>query len=64
MISKFIDFLHSEFTDPAVQRGIIVVISLIGIKYGLDQVHSDAIATAIWAFVSIGLSRMPGKGQT
>lgn len=64
MISKFLDFIHAEFTDPAVKRGIIVVLSLIGIKYGLDQIHSEDLATAIWALVSVGLSRMPGKGQS
>lgn len=63
MLSKLWNFIRAELSDPAVQRGIIVVLSMIGLKYGLDQVHSDDLATAIWAAVTIVLSRMPGKAQ-
>ena len=64
MLSRIIAIFKAELTDPAVKRGIIVVISMIGIKHGLDQVHADELAVAIWAFVTVGVSRMPGKDKS
>lgn len=68
MLSKIANFFRSELSDPAVQRGVIVVISMLavkfGLKYGVDRSRADVLATAVWSFLTIAVARMPGKGQS
>lgn len=64
MLSKIWNLICAELGDPAVQRGIIVMLSMLGLKYGLDRAHADTLATAVWSALTIAVSRMPGKGQS